>query len=241
MLSKNDAKYIQSLQHKKGRKEERAFIAEGVKLVDELLLSTFSVKKIFATPEWIAKNKVTYANIVEVNEQELKRISLLQTPHRVLAIVEQKNQSPQISLKGQFTLLLDGIQDPGNLGTIIRIADWFGIKNIICSNDTAELYNPKVIQSTMGSFLRVNIVYKDVLPWLETVPVPVYGAVLNGKSINDAVPVKEGILIIGNEGNGIKKELLPFIQQPVTIPKSGGAESLNAAIATGIIVSHLLG
>lgn len=241
MLSKNDAKYIQSLQHKKSRNEERVFMAEGVKLVNEILQSTFAVKKIFATHEWIAANKAATANIVEVNEQELKRISLLQTPHQVLAVVEQKNQIKKINFKNQFALLLDGIQDPGNLGTIIRIADWFGIKNIICSNDTAELYNPKVIQSTMGSFLRVNIVYEDVLSLLETVSVPVFGAVLNGKSINDTASVKEGILIIGNEGNGIKKELLPFIQQPVTIPKLGGAESLNAAVATGIIVSHLIG
>jgi rRNA methylases len=240
MLSKNDAKYIQSLQYKKSRNEEGVFIAEGVKLVNEIIQSGWGVKKIFATHEWIAENKAGNVQVAEVSEQELKKISLLQTPNQVLALVEQKKQTGHIHLKNRFTLVLDGIQDPGNLGTIIRIADWFGIEAIVCSNDTAELYNPKVIQSTMGSFLRVDIVYEDLLPLFKNLTVPVFGAVLNGKNINETASVKEGVLMIGNEGNGIKKELLPFIQQPVTIPKLGGAESLNAAVATGIIVSHLL-
>ena len=239
MLSKNEAKYIQSLQHKKYRNEEKMFIAEGVKLVDEILKSDFTIKKIFAIHEWANAHKSAFANVTEITEQELKKISLLQTPNHVLALVEQKVKSSEVDFKNKFTLVLDGIQDPGNFGTIIRIADWFGIKDIVCSNDTAELYNPKVIQSTMGSFLRMNIVYEELLPLLKTVTVPVFGAVLNGKNISNITAVKEGILIIGNEGNGIKKELLPFIQQPVTIPRSGGAESLNAAVATGIIVSHL--
>ena len=157
-----------------------------------------------------------------------------------MALVEQKKEEEQIDLHNQWTLMLDDIQDPGNFGTIIRIADWFGIKNIICSNGTADLYNPKVIQSTMGSFTHVNIFYKDLKSFLQNNVIAVYGAVLNGTNIFSVNKNKEGIVLIGNEGKGINKELQQFINQPVTIPKIGNAESLNAAIATGIIISQLL-
>ncbi len=136
-------------------------------------------------------------------------------------------------------MVLDGIQDPGNFGTIIRIADWFGIKQIVASEDTVELYNPKVIQSTMGSFLRVNVWYQPLPGFLQSAGIPVYGALLNGKNMHGEPPVTEGLLVIGNESKGISKELLPFISHPITIPRLGGAESLNAAVAAGIIVSHL--
>jgi TrmH family RNA methyltransferase len=137
--------------------------------------------------------------------------------------------------------MLDGIQDPGNMGTIIRTADWFGIQQIICSNDTVELYNPKVIQSTMGSFTRVKVWYKNLKEIFANndADVPVYGALLQGKSIYDIPEISEGILLMGNEGNGIRPENLSFITQPITIPKQGGAESLNVGVATGIIVAQL--
>ena len=239
MISRNDIKYIQSLCHKKFRQQEDLFIAEGPKVVDELLQSDYWIKNIYATSDWIAHNTDKKVAAVEITEIELGRISALQTPHQVLAVVERK-QPAAVQLNNQWTLVLDAIQDPGNLGTIIRIADWFGIKNIICSGDTAELYNPKVIQSTMGSFVRVNLSYQPLSEVLEKANVPVYGAVLNGENVYTSGKQQEGILIIGNEGKGIRKELLPFVTHPVTIPRIGGAESLNAGVATGIIISHLL-
>ena len=239
MISRNDIKYIQSLCHKKFRQQEDLFIAEGPKVVDELLQSDYWVKNIYATRDWIVQNTEKKMAAIEISDIELGRISALQTPHQVLAVVERK-QPAAVQLNNQWTLLLDAIQDPGNLGTIIRIADWFGIKNIICSEDTAELYNPKVIQSTMGSFVRVNLSYQPLSEVLEKANVPVYGAVLNGKNVYTSGKQQEGILIIGNEGKGMRKELLPFVTHPVTIPRIGGAESLNAGVATGIIISHLL-
>lgn len=240
MVSKNEFKYIQSLCHKKQRQSEGLFIAEGPKLMDELLNSDYTIKKIYATKQWQQPKLAQSISVVEVAEEELKRMSSLQTPNQVLAIVEQK-QTILPQLKGNISLLLDGIQDPGNLGTIIRIADWFGIKNILCTNDTAELYNNKVIQSTMGSFVRTNIWYGDVVnEVLAKQTLPVYGALLNGTSMYELPKMKTGILVIGNEGKGIRESILPFVTQAVTIPKLGGAESLNAAVATGIIVSHLI-
>ncbi len=238
MLSKNELKYIQSLCQKKQRQSEGLFIAEGAKLVNELLQSHYTIRKLYALEDWVKEHTSTVA-ITTVTEIELEKISGLQTPNQVLAIVEQKTPPSEPELNNQLTLVLDGIQDPGNLGTIIRIADWFGIKQVIASEDTVELYNPKVIQSTMGSFTRVNFWYRSLHTFLETATIPIYGALLNGKNMHGEPPVTEGLLVIGNESKGISKELLPFISHPITIPRLGGAESLNAAVAAGIIVSHL--
>lgn len=238
MLSKNELKYIQSLCQKKQRQEERLFIAEGTKLVNELLHSRYTIRKVYALADWADQNR-DVANAVTVTEIELGKISGLQTPNQVLAIVEQQQPAAEPVIKGQLTLVLDGIQDPGNLGTIIRIADWFGIKQVVASEDTVELYNPKVVQSTMGSFLRVQVWYRSLSEFLLSANIPVYGALLNGKNMHGEPPVTEGLLVIGNESKGISKELLPFISHPITIPRLGGAESLNAAVAAGIIVSHL--
>jgi TrmH family RNA methyltransferase len=238
MLSKNELKYIQSLCQKKQRQEEGLFIAEGAKLVDELLQSHYPIKKIYALQSWADTHKLPVA-VTTVTDIELEKISSLQTPNQVLAVVEQKMPSSDPQPVNELTLVLDGIQDPGNLGTIIRIADWFGIKQIVASADTVELYNPKVIQSTMGSFTRVQVWYRSLPEFLATAKIPVYGALLNGKNMHNEPPVTEGLLVIGNEAKGISKELLPFISHPITIPRLGGAESLNAAVAAGIIVSHL--
>ncbi len=240
MVSKNELKYIQSLCHKKNRQEEALFIAEGPKIVEELLQSDFVIRKIYALQEWIDKNKTTTVETVSVVEHELEKISALQTPNQVLAVVEQKLQIASPLFKNKLSIVLDGIQDPGNFGTIIRIADWFGIDQIICSRDTVELYNPKVIQSTMGSFVRMDIWYDDLSELLKTITVPVFGALLNGESVYEVKKPAEGLLLIGNEGKGINSALLKYISHPVTIPKRGGAESLNAAVATGIILSYLV-
>ncbi len=237
MLSKNEVKYIQSLCQKKQRTAERLFLAEGVKLAGELLEAGYPIKNIYALEEWEAP--VTNIPITRIAPFELEKISVLQTPNQVLLIAEQQEPAGEPKLKNHFTLILDGIQDPGNLGTIIRIADWFGIHQIIASKDTAELYNPKVIQSTMGSFLRVKIWYRDLEPILVQKEVPVYGALLNGASMYATASPKEGILVIGNESKGIRETILPFINHAITIPRIGKAESLNAAVATGILLSQL--
>ena len=171
MLVKQKIKYIQTLGQKKFRDQEGLFIAEGPKLVNELLEEdAITVKEVYALKEWVNNNPLLPANIIitEVSEQELEKISLLTTPNQVVAIVQQFDKGNIITAKDQITLALDTVQDPGNLGTIIRIADWFGIKQIVCSLDSADMYNPKVVQSTMGSIARVKIIYTDLKEWLGT-------------------------------------------------------------------------
>lgn len=238
MISKNEVKYIQSLSHKKNRDAEGVFIAETPKLVNELLQSHVSLKKIYATEEWQPQSSIDIP-VEVVDEIMLQRISQLETPNKVVAVAEKK-KLPPLQLKNHLTLVLDGIQDPGNMGTIVRIADWFGITQIVASKDTADCYNPKAVQSSMGSIARVYVWYEDAVPVLVNAAVPVYGALLQGKSVYKMAHLKEGVLVIGNESRGIREPLLPLIQHPVTIPRIGGAESLNAAVATGILLSHLL-
>ena len=238
MLSKNELKYIQSLCQKKQRAQEGLFLAEGPKLARELLNSDYQVEKLYATEEWLAENKVDVEATV-VTEIELGKMSTLQTPNEVLLMCRQKTDLGEPVFKNKVSIVLDGLQDPGNLGTIIRIADWFGISQIIASEDTVEFYNPKVIQSTMGSFIRVKCWYRNLTEILSSINMPIYGALLKGQSINQISPLKEGILLIGNQSNGIRETTLPFITKAVTIPRIGQAESLNAAVATGILLSHL--
>ena len=244
MLVKQRIKYIQTLGQKKFREKEGFFIAEGPKLVHELLeADVTAVKEVYALKEWIDNSLVLPANIsiVEISEQELEKISQLTTPNLVVAIVQQFDTGNTITAKDQITLALDKVQDPGNLGTIIRIADWFGIKQIVCSLDSADMYNPKVVQSTMGSIARVKIIYTDLKEWLSAQKnIPIYAASLQGENIASIKKINEGIIIIGNESKGISKELLKRAMIRITIPAKGKAESLNAAVATGIILSHIL-
>lgn len=236
MLSKNELKYIQSLCHKKQRTAERLFIVEGVKLVQELIAEGYPVKNIYATDQWV-KPEGNYP-FTSISEQELEKISSLQTPNQVLAIVQQPQLTDEPQWNHKLTLVLDGIQDPGNMGTIIRIADWFGVDQIIASEDTVELYNPKVIQSTMGSFMRVKVWYRDIVSLLNKQEVPIYGAVLDGQSMYEIQPPHTGILMIGNESKGIREDLQSLINHRITIPRTGQAESLNAAVALGILLSQ---
>jgi RNA methyltransferase, TrmH family len=245
MLSKTHAKYIQSLHHKKFRDEEGVFIAEGGKVVMELLQSgRFACKELLALPDWLQNHEITirkyYSGAFEViTDIELEKISALNTPNQVLAVF-YKAIKPPIDIKGKISLLLDMLQDPGNLGTIIRIADWFGVSTIICSEGTADIYNPKVVQSTMGSLGRVDIHYADLHELLQQHPtLKVYAAALDGKDISTIKGIKEGIIIIGNESKGISPSLIELATEKITIPKKGNAESLNAAVAAGIILSHL--
>ena len=240
MLTKNELKYIQSLYQKKQRDEEHLFIAEGPKLAGELINSALVIKNIYATSAWIAKNANVVGPVTEISEVELNRISALQTPNEVVVVAQQVRNVDEPELKGNLTLVLDGIQDPGNMGTIIRIADWFGVHQIICSADCVDNYNPKVVQASMGSIIRVKCWYKNLDNWQPEHNQRVFGALLNGKNIYSVGKVEEGILVIGNESKGIREPLLSKITEPVTIPKAGGAESLNAAVATGIIVGCLV-
>ena len=237
MINKNELKYIQSFAHKKHWVEESVFIIEGPKMVEELMASDWGIHQVYATKKWIQNQPFKPHYVTEVTDFELEKMSHLQTANEVIALVEKKQIIAPVQLKGQLTLVLDGIQDPGNFGTILRTADWFGLNQIIVSADTANCYNPKVIQSTMGSILRVKVVIADLPELLASVKLPIYGAVLEGKSIQTTQLQKEGVLIIGNESKGIRKPLLAMITDPITVPKYGKAESLNAAVATGIILA----
>lgn len=244
MLGKTKLKYIQSLGQKKHRDDERLFVAEGPKIVAELLQDAPGlVSEVYALSSWIEgrqETAVSYA-VTEVSEVELARISQLQTPNQVLAVLRQFPAGPVPPLKGTIALALDTIQDPGNLGTIIRIADWFGIPQIICSQDCADQYNPKVVQSTMGSIGRVQVHYTDLPAWLASqTEVRVYAAALEGQDISQMNRLNEGIIVIGNESKGISPAVMEKVNVRITIMRKGKAESLNAAVATGIIASHLV-
>jgi TrmH family RNA methyltransferase len=237
MINKNELKYIQSFAHKKHWAEESVFIIEGPKMMEELMASDWVVRQAYATKDWIQNQPFKPHYVTEVEDFELDKMTQLQKGNQVLALVQKKQTKSGIQLKGKLTLALDGIQDPGNLGTIIRTADWFGLDQILVSADTASCYNPKVVQSTMGSIFRVQVIVTDLADVLKDIQLPIYGAVLEGKSIQSTKLEKEGVLIIGNESKGIRKPLQNLISHPITIPKYGHAESLNAAVATGIILS----
>lgn len=260
MLSKNQISFLNSLKQKKYRDENRLFIAEGVKIVPELLNSSIVVKQIYATSEFLRNNKIPNTiERFEIKENELERISALTKANEVLAVCEMMNPVlEKEELKEKLTLVLDDIKDPGNLGTIIRIADWFGIENIICSNETADIFNPKVVQATMGSIARVKVHYTNLEEFIEVqnskFKVPVFGALLEGKDIYKEKLSSKGFIVIGNESRGISEEIQKLVTDKISIPsfshyKSGGAppeqvmraqkaESLNAAIATSIICSE---
>lgn len=243
MLSKSQIGFIKSLHQKKYRKENGIFIIEGIKSIAEFIQSSYQVHSIYYLAQYQSLLPELPANIklFEVNSTELDKISTLQTPQGILALVHiPKNPVLDTKqLKNNFSLVLDGIQDPGNLGTIIRTADWFGFKQIICSLNTVEVYNPKTVQATMGSLSRMDIYYQDLVPVLSAATVPVFGAVLNGKSMYDVDWGTEGLVILGNEGQGISPEIMGLITVPVTIPRIGGAESLNVAVCAAILCADI--
>jgi len=242
MLSKNEIKYIRSLQVKKHRDTEGKFIAEGHKWVEELLKSNSEwVERVYATPQWEQPaDKQIASNMVQPIESfEMEKITALSNPTTVLAVVRIPNNKPAIADTNKWNLLLDGIQDPGNLGSIIRIADWFGMQAIWCSEDCADAYNPKVVQATMGSLCRVQVNYTHLVSIIETTDLPAYATAMEGKNIMSMMP-SAGLLIIGSEGKGVRPELIDKATQKITIPRIGEAESLNVAVATGIIVSRLV-
>jgi len=242
MLSKNQIKDIRLLHVSKYRKREQYFIAEGPTIVDEFISSEYEIDKIFALESWINNNKGVHKNIVHITPRELQSISLLKTPNQVLATVKYPEKR-KINFKSpELILALDTIQDPGNLGTIIRIADWFGIKKLVCSLETADAYNPKVVQASMGAITRVQFVYTNLQEWLSKLPqnTNIYGALLDGENIYKTKLESNGVIVIGNEGNGISKEIQNLVSHKIKIPAYGDSlmESLNAAVATAIICNE---
>jgi TrmH family RNA methyltransferase len=246
MLSKAQIKYIQSLRLKKYRQKSGRFLAEGIKVVDELLKQDYiTVEEVYALPEWMDQysRDTPHKTLspLAVPAEVLTRISALHTAQSVIALCRippAENWSPK---PGKVTFMLESIRDPGNLGTLIRIADWFGIPQVVCSPDCADAFNPRTVQASMGSIGRVRIIERSLSACLKDQQgIPVYAATLQGEDIRKAPPLKEGVLLIGNESKGLSGEILKLATHQITIPRVGKAESLNAAVAAGIICGRLL-
>ncbi len=244
MLVKSKVKYIQSLSQKKFRDDEGVFVAEGPKIVNELLSAREAEPvEIYATESWMDRHSALTGAFNEsaftvIKASELERISFLSTPNEVAGIFKK----PSFHLKNNagLILMLDNIQDPGNLGTIIRCADWFGIHHVICSPGSADNFGPKVVQSSMTSVVRVEVTYTNLVEYIQLHPDhKVYAAALDGKPVKDLQPVRQAILVIGNESKGISPEVMEMATERITIPRLGRAESLNASVATGILLSYL--
>jgi len=237
MVSKNQIKIITGLQQKKYRKQHELFIAEGIKVIQELLDSNFELHHLYSTEsgfKGVKQDKITV-----VTEADLKRISALTTPNTCLAIFKMPTEK-NVDSNG-LIVALDDVRDPGNLGTIIRLCDWFGIKHLVCSLQCADVYNPKVVQATMGSLARVNVVYIDLKQYLAETGLPVYGTFMDGDNIYKQPLPDNGIIIMGNEANGISPEIEQMVQNRISIPRFGElqkTESLNVATAAAIILSE---
>lgn len=242
MLSKNNIKYINALQKKKFRQKYNNFLIEGDKMVLEILTNgQFKIHSIYALADWLSENTSLLARhrdkITEVDERELKSISSLTTPNRVLCILEIPNAKlDDKKIANSLSLVLDNIQDPGNMGSILRTADWFGIDHVFCL-DCVDVYNPKVVQATMGAFLRVRAIPTDTTIFEYWRKLPVYGTFLDGENIYTMNLKKTGFIVIGNEGRGIRPKIANFISHKIKIPAYGKAESLNVAVATGVVCS----
>ncbi len=234
-LSQNKIKQIRCLQQKKCRDEHNLFVVEGEKMVEEVLMSAPSQVEFCVSTADFNSEHTTGVEWYQCDEETLKRCSSLKTPNKVIAVV-RKMVFPET--RTSFVLALDAVQDPGNMGTIMRLADWFGVEKIICSRTTVDVYNPKAIQASMGAFLRIQVDYTDLKSYFQETRLPVFGALLEGENIYKTVVQPAGILLMGNEGNGISEELKQFITHPISIPRRGGAESLNVSIATGILLSE---
>jgi TrmH family RNA methyltransferase len=243
MLSKSQIGFIKSLHQKKYRKENGMFITEGIKSILEFVHSAYQIHSIYFLAQYQSLLPKLPSNIklFEVNPAELDKISTLQAPQGILAVINtpQNIAFDKIILKNSFSLVLDGVQDPGNLGTIIRTADWFGFKNVICSHHTVEVYNPKTVQATMGSLSRVNVTYHHLPDLLKDIGIPVFGAMLDGGSLYQTHWGREGIVVLGNEGQGVSPEVADLIDHPVTIPRVGAAESLNVAVSAAIFCADI--
>jgi TrmH family RNA methyltransferase len=244
MLVKSQVKYIQNLGHKKFRDADGVFVAEGPKIVNELLESNIlQLVQCFATERWlIAQESVVKSKerlFLKIDDKELERISFHDSPNQVLAIFTKPVFARNPKTKG-LTLLLDTIQDPGNLGTIIRTADWFGLKRVVCSPETVDVFNHKVVQSAMGSLIRVEVMYVDLAEYIrDNAGIPLFASSLDGEDLYEKIQVTDALLLMGNESKGISPELQSLAAKRIRIPRLGGAESLNVAVAAGILLSYM--
>lgn len=239
MLSKNTVKFIKSLHQKKFRNIEQQFFVEGEKSVLEVLNSSFQISTLLATSQFLENHRVEVSKssceVISVTQNQLEGLGQYQSNDSALAVVKMKSNDSFQYPSGQLVIALDEVRDPGNLGTIIRIADWYGIHHLVFSTQTADFYNPKVIQASMGSFTRVNFFYGDLAELFEKWQTPVYGAFLDGENIHQMKQLEPGVILMGNESKGISSDLEKLVTKKVTIPAFGDAESLNVAIATAII------
>lgn len=243
MITKNTIKRIASLKQPKFRKELGLFVVEGRKTVEELLLSDFETDGLFVTQSFLDGNKTTFPQAETVSEMQMQQMSGLSTPPGILAVAKIPECKP-VSTTARFILALDGITNPGNMGTLLRTAEWFGIRDIVCSTDSVEIWNPKVIQAAMGSAFRINIIQTELPAFLAEQRQngkTIYGALLEGQDLFETEGKAEGVLVIGSESHGIRPEVLPFVTHPITIPRVGhsATESLNAAVAAGILMAEL--
>lgn len=243
MLSKSQISLLKSLQHKKERIEQGLFLVEGYKSVIEFINSPYHIEAIYHTASFDPKmlKLSRKINLSEISVTDIEKISSLKTPQDIIAVVKIPAWPAltNAQLKQKFSLVLDGIQDPGNMGTIIRTADWFGINHIICSDDTVDVYNPKVVQASMGSLSRINVHYTHLTTILPQIGLPVFGAMLNGDNIYTTDFGTEGLIVMGNEGNGLRPDVERLINKAITIPRTGKAESLNVGIATALFCSEI--
>lgn len=241
MLSKRESKYFKSLQLKKYRQIEGKFLVEGAKGIEEVLASDLEVDVLIGISEFLdslnTQQLSKVKRVIPAKEADLTQIGTFKSNKAGIAIITMPAQKAIEEIKDSLVLVLDGVNDPGNLGTIVRIADWYGIQSIVCSPDTADIYNPKVINSTMGSFTRVDVLYTDLKVFLSNTQRKVFGALLEGESIYKST-LGDGIILMGSESHGISDELRPFISDPIKIPGHGKAESLNVAVATAIILDN---
>ena len=245
MISKNKLKELTAYRLQKRCDEEAVFVVEGPKMAAEAMASGFAVHVVCATGEWLAvhADNVVADEVYEVSAAELERLSNFKTPNQVWMLVERKDLKDLKDPK-DLTLALDRIQDPGNMGTLMRTADWFGVRHIVCSHDTVSCFNPKVVQASMGAVFRTRVDYVNLPRWLATCGMPVYGASLQGEPITKhlTLDTKHSVLLIGNESRGISPEAMAAVTHPVFIPNIGGtAESLNASVAAGILMHALIG
>lgn len=230
-LSRNKLKWVSSLRLKKNRDSEKLFLVEGEKAVIELIRDFNELVALIIATRTDFQHPLAYS----VSEQEMKKISQFKTPSGLMAIVRYPEVFPSNT---SLILAIDGVQDPGNMGTILRTADWFGVDHILCSNETVDVYNPKVVQASMASVFRLKVEYCDLTSRLRAMQKPIYGALLNGKNIYDTVLENDAVIVVGNEGNGITPSVEALVGRPLFIPGKNRAESLNVGVATGIILAE---
>ena len=245
MFSKQQQKYVQSLQIKKYRQEQQRFLVEGAKSVQELLKSDLETELLLCTPKFFIENEKTLEkiSIEQISQTELEKLGTLQSNDSALAVVKMRENTPLIADADEFTLVLDDIRDPGNLGTILRIADWYGIKKVICSETSVDFYNPKVVSASMGSFSRILVYYSEISEYFENIVnnknIEIIGTFLNSENVHRFDFPKSGYIVLGNESNGIGAEVEKLITKKITIPRFGEAESLNVGIATAVVLDNL--